>query len=78
MDATTYRWTIRNHETGETIHLHRDVCTSHPDWVHRQCGYDPECGMGREVALQAMLDQISSADYKGRGRDECGIGLEDY
>jgi hypothetical protein len=63
-------------KTGEVIPVARDVATEHPDWVHQQCGYEPDCGVSREVALQGMLDQISYEDYRGKGRDNCGLGVE--
>ena len=69
---TTTMWTIQNHETGEVAELVRDVATEHPEWVHRQLGSES----GRESELQAILDQLSSDDYLGRGRDNCGVGYE--
>lgn len=67
----TYHWMITNKETGQKIELARDVCTRHPEWVHEQCG------SSSEIELQAMLDQLSAADFVGMGPDESGIDIEE-
>lgn len=60
---------IRNAVTGEELALSRDVCTTHPAWVHEQCGTETES------ELQHMLDQYDMATmamHAGQP-DACGI-----
>ena len=64
-------FTIKNHVDGEIVRLERDVATEHPDWVHQQMATKSES------ELQNFLDQISDADYAGKGRDICGIGFDE-
>jgi hypothetical protein len=64
-------WTIENKQTREVADLSRTMTTKPPDWVHEQCGTTSES------ELELHLDQLSSADYEGLGRDSCGIGWDD-
>lgn len=61
--------TILNRETAETERLVRDVCHTHPVWVHKQLGTKSESD------LQLMLDCIDEAQYAARPEcpDESGI-----
>lgn len=44
---------ITNQKTGEQTTIVRDVCTTHPAWVHEQCG------TSSESELQACLDGLN-------------------
>ncbi|MBM4200319.1 MAG: hypothetical protein FJ189_03425 [Gammaproteobacteria bacterium] len=63
---------IRNHTTGETAALVRDVCHHHPNWVHAQIGTDTES------ELQNVLDGLIDSEYAAHPYqcDECGIYAE--
>lgn len=68
--------TITNHKTGETIDLARDVCTTHPQWVHDQLG------TSSEAELQLCLDQYNVSDWydkdgKHLGPDTAGISMHE-
>lgn len=64
---------ITNLKTGERINVIRDVCTSHPQWVHDQCG------TSSETELQHYIDQLSPPMwYRGSkhlGPDAAGIEI---
>jgi len=62
---------IKNLKTGKVVSIVRDVCHTHPDWVHGQCS------TFTESQLQEMLDQTSEQDYVGQGPDVCGIFWEE-
>jgi hypothetical protein len=63
---------IRNRETGEVADLSRDVCVTHPEWVHEQCG------TSSEPELQHMLDQRSYDEFAHNpdSEDEAGIFMD--
>ena len=63
---------IRNRETGEVADLSRDVCVTHPAWVHEQCG------TSSEPELQHMLDQRSYDEFAHNpdSEDEAGIFMD--
>jgi hypothetical protein len=64
---------ITNAKTGEKIEIVRDVCTTHPRWVHDQCG------TASESELQHCLDGLNVSDWyrdgKHLGNDICGISM---
>lgn len=62
--------TIERKDDGKVIQIHRDVCTTHPAWVHEQMGTHSE------GELQAALDSYNAADYAGKGRDCDGVFIE--
>jgi hypothetical protein len=70
---TRMKITITNKSTGETIRISRNVCDTHPAWVHDQCG------TASESELQAFLDAMNVEDWyragKHLGPDECGIEM---
>jgi hypothetical protein len=51
---------IRNRETGEDADLSCDVCVTHPEWVHEQCG------TSSQPELQHMLDQRSYDEFRAQ------------
>ena len=63
---------IRNRETGEVADLSRDVCVTHPEWVHEQCG------TSSEPELQQMLDQRSYDEFAHNpdSEEEHGIFMD--
>lgn len=66
---------ITNAKTGEKTAIVRDVCTTHPQWVHDQCG------TASESELQHCLDTLNVSDWyrdeKHLGDDVCGISMFD-
>lgn len=60
---------IRSHKTGETEELHRDVCHSHPAWVHAQLGTESESD------LQHMLDACEIDEYLEHAGKEDAAGI---
>lgn len=64
---------ITNAKTGEKTTIARDVRTSHPAWVHEQCGTTSE------AELQAYLDglnvQMWYRDGKHLGPDAFGLEM---
>ncbi len=73
MKDMNYKITITKHGTGETVPIFRDVCTTHPKWVHDQCG------TSSEVELQTYLDGLNVTDWyedgKHLGPDTSGIEM---
>lgn len=64
---------ITNQKTGEQTTIVRDVCTTHPAWVHEQCG------TASESELQACLDGLNVSmwyrDGKHLGQDVAGMEM---
>ena len=64
---------ITSQKTGEQTSIVRDVCTTHPAWVHEQCG------TSSESELQACLDGLNVSmwyrDGKHLGPDVAGIEM---
>lgn len=60
---------IRNREPGEVVYLGRDVCVTHPEWVHKQCG------TSSEAELQRMLDQYSYDEFARHAESENDAGI---
>jgi hypothetical protein len=53
---------ITNQKTGETLSVSRDVCATHPAWVHEQMG------TSSEMELQLCLDQYHVSDWYRAGK----------
>jgi len=66
--------TITNKKNGEMAPIKRDVCASHPAWVHAQLGTKSE------IDLQATLDGMHVNDWydsdgEHLGDDADGVSL---